>query len=90
MIFQFLRAIIRAIFLAHGHGPQATRHPAQHGVFRVHAIGEEERQIRRKIINRHATRQICLNKGEAIGERERQLRDRIRTGFGNVIARDRY
>ena len=88
VIFQFLRAVIRAVFLAHGDGPQATRHSAEYGVLRIHAIGEEERQIRCEIINRHATREIRFNKGEAIGERERQLRNRIRARFGDVIARD--
>ena len=90
VVLQFLAALVRAILVAHCHGPDAARDAAQHRVLRVHAIGEEERQVGRKIIDVHAARQIGFDKGEAIRQRERQLRDRVRASFSDVITRDRY
>ena len=42
-----------------------------------------------EIIYRHAAREIGLDEGEAVRECKRELANRIRAGFGDVIARDR-
>ncbi len=88
VVFQLLATLIRSVFLFHRHGPNTPRHPAHHGVFRVHAVAEEKAQVRRKVIDVHATRQIGFHKRETVGQRERQLADRVGAGLGNVVAAD--
>ncbi len=76
--------------LAHRHCPDAPRDAADDGVFRIHAVAEEERQVGREVVDVHAAREISLDEGESVGQRERQLRDRVRAGLGDVVARDRH
>src|SRR5690606_16594308 len=61
---------------------------ADDGVFRVHAVGEEERQVGREVVDVHATGEVVLDDGETVGQGESQLADRVRAGFGDVIAGD--
>ena len=88
VVLQFLAALVGAVLLAHGHGPDAARHPAHDGVFRVHAVAEEEAQIGREVVDVHAARQVRLHEGEAVREREGQLADRVGPGLGNVVPAD--
>ena len=89
MVLELLAALVRTVFILHGHGPDAARDAADHRVFRIHAVREEERQIRGKVVDVHAAREIRLDVGEAVGEGERELGDGIRAGFGDVIAGNR-
>ena len=86
MVFQSLAALIGAVPVPHGNRPDAPRHPAQYGVFRVHAVGEEKRQVGSEIIDVHAPGQVGFDEGETVGQREGKLRDRVRSGFGDVVA----
>lgn len=88
VVLHHLAARIRAVALAHGAGPDAAGDAADDGVFRIHAVAEEERQVGREVVDLHAARQVVLDDGEAVAERERQLRDRVRAGFGDVVAGD--
>ena len=67
MVFEFLAAQAGSVTSAQRDRPNSASHPSQHGVFRIHSVREEERQIGRKIIDRHPTRQIRLKIGEAVG-----------------------
>ena len=86
----FCDALVRAVALAHRDGPDPPRDAADDRVLGVHAVAEEERQVRREVVDVHAAREIGLDEREAVGERERELRDRIRAGLGDVIAGDRH
>ena len=88
VVLQHLAARAGRVQIAHGTRPDAPRHPPDDRVFRVHAVGEEERQVGREIIDLHAARQVVLDDREAVREREGELRDRIRAGLGDVIAGD--
>ncbi len=90
MVLELLAALVRAVSVLHRHGPDAARDAADHRVLRVHAVGKEERQVRREVVDVHAAREVRLDEGEAVGEREGELRDRVRAGFGDVIAGDRH
>ena len=90
VVLQLLAAIVRAVFLLHRHGPDAACDAAEHRVFRIHAIREEERQVGREVVDVHAARKIRFYEGETVRQREGELRDRVRAGFGDVIARDRH
>ena len=81
---------LRAVAVLHRHRPDAPRHAPEHRVLRVHAVGEEERQVRREVVDVHAAREVGLDEGEAVGERERELRDRVRARLGDVVAGDRH
>src|SRR3546814_9909254 len=70
--------------------PDAARDAADHRVFGVHAVREEEAEVRREVVDLHAAREVRLDVREAVAERERELADRIRAGFGDVIAGDRH
>ena len=87
---ELLAALVGAVAVAHRHRPDAPRDATEHRVLGVHAVGEEERQVRREVVDVHAAREVGLDEGEAVGERERELRDRVRAGLGDVIARDRH
>ena len=67
---------------------RATR--PEHRVLRVHAVGEEERQVGREVVDVHAAREVVLDEGEAVGQREGELGDRVRPGLGDVVAGDRH
>jgi hypothetical protein len=77
VVLELLAALVGAVRSLHGHGPDAARHAAQHGVFRVHAVAEEEAQVGREVVDVHAARQVGLDEGEAVGQREGQLADRV-------------
>ena len=42
-------------------------------VLRIQAVGEEERQVGREVVDVHAAGQVVLHVGEAVGQGERQL-----------------
>src|SRR5699024_9195959 len=88
VIFEHLRAAVGAVALAHGARPDAAGHPTDHGVFGVHAVGKEKRQIGREVIDIYAARQIVLDDGKTVGQRKRQLGDGGGSSFGNVVARN--
>jgi len=88
VVFQFLAARVGAVAIPQGGGPDAPGDPPEHAVFRVQSVAEKERQVRRKIVDLHAPRQISLDIGEAVGEGESQLGNGIRAGLGNVVAGD--
>ena len=90
MVLQLLRPLVGAVLLLHRDRPDAAGDATDDGVLRVHAVGEEERQVRREVVDVHAACQIRLHVGETVGERERELADRVRPGLGDVIARDRH
>ena len=73
VILEHLTARSGLIALAHGACPDATRHAPDDRVLRIHAVGEEEGQVGREVIDGHAARQVVLDDGEAVGERESQL-----------------
>jgi len=76
--------------LAHRARPDPPRDAADHCVLGIHAVGEEEREVRREVIDLHAARQVVLDDREAVRQRERQLRDRVRAGLGDVVPGDRH
>ncbi len=76
------------VAVAHGHGPDAARHPSDHRVLGVHAVGEEEDQVGGEVVDVHAPRQVRLHVGEAVGQGEGELGDRVRPGLGDVVAGD--
>jgi len=90
VVLQLLAALVGAVAVAHRYRPDAARHAAEHGVLRVHAVAEEERQVRREVVDVHAAREVRLDEREAVRQRERELRDRVRAGLGDVVARDRH
>ena len=90
VVLQLLRALVGAVAVAHGDGPDAAGDPAEHGVLGVHAVGEEERQVGREVVDVHAAGQVGLDVGEAVGEGERELADRVGPGLGDVVAGDRH
>ena len=90
MVLELLAALVGAVAVAHRHRPDAPRDAAEHGVLRVHAVAEEEAQVRREVVDVHAAREIRLDEGEAVGQRERELADRVRAGLGDVIAADAH
>ena len=90
MVLELLAALARAILVLHRHRPDAARDPPDHRVFRIHAVREEERQIRREIIDVHAACEVGLDVRKAVGQRKGELRNRIRAGLGDVIAGNRH
>ena len=90
MVLEHLAARTRLVALAHGARPDATRDPPDDRVLRVHAVGEEERQVGREVVDAHAAREVVLDDGKTVGEREGQLRDGVRPGLGDVVAGDGY
>ncbi|MCW0416172.1 hypothetical protein NB689_001926 [Xanthomonas sacchari] len=90
VVLHHLAALVAAVALAHRPCPDPPRHAADHRVLRVHAVAEEEAQVRREIVDVHAARQVVLDDGEAVAEGEGELADRVRPGLGDVIAGDRH
>ena len=90
MELELLAALVAAVAPLHRHRPDAARDAPEHRVLRVHAVGEEERQVRGEVVDVHAAREVGLDESEAVGERESELRDRVRAGLGDVVARDRH
>jgi hypothetical protein len=87
--FNFCARSSAPYFQLHGFGPDAPRHPADDGVFRVHAIGEKEGEIGRELVHVHAPRQVILHKGEAVRQGKGQLADGIGPRLGDVVAGNR-
>ena len=79
----------RAVAVAHRAGPDAPRDPADHGVLGVHPVAEEEAEVGREVVDRHAAGEVVLDDREPVRERERELGDRVRPGLGDVVAADR-
>ena len=90
MVLELLAALVGAVALPHGHGPDPPGHAADHRVLGVHPVGEEERQVGREVVDVHAAREVALDVGEAVGEGERELADGVRPGLGDVVAGDRH
>src|SRR5690606_171816 len=90
VVLQHLCARPSTVDIAQSARPDTPRDPADDGVFGIHAIGEEEREIRREIIHAHAARLVVLEQGEAVRQCERELRNGVRARLGNVISRNRH
>ncbi|OQA04813.1 MAG: hypothetical protein BWY66_02864 [bacterium ADurb.Bin374] len=90
MIFQLLGPLVRVIAVTHGDCPNAPRDAADDRVFWIHAVAEEERQVRREVVDLHAAAQIILYERKAVRQGERELRNRVRAGLGDMIAGDAY
>ena len=90
MVLELLAALVGAVAVPHRHRPDPPRDAPDHRVLGVHAVGEEERQVRREVVDVHAAREVGLDEGEAVGQREGELRDRVRPGLGDVVAGDRH
>ena len=73
VVLEFLAAPGSTIKIAHGDCPDAARDTPDHRIFRVHAVGEKERQVGREIVDVHAAREVGLDKGKAVREREGEL-----------------
>ena len=89
MVLEHLRSSLGPVTLAHGSCPDTPRNATDHRVLWVHAVGEKETQMRCKLVNFHAPREIVLNNCKPIGQRERELADRVRTSFCDVISANR-
>ena len=90
MVFESLTALVRPIAIAHPNRPDPPRDTPHNRVFRIHAIGEEKREIWCKLINTHSPGKISLNIGKPIGQCQCELGNRVRTSFRDVITRYRY
>ena len=89
MVLQLLAAVICAVAITKGDRPDAAGHAAEHRVLGIDAVAEEKGEVRREVIDLHAASEVGLDVGEAVGQRECELRDGVRSGLGNVVARDR-
>src|SRR3546814_3140507 len=58
VVLHHLAARRCAVALAHGAGPDAAGDAADDGVLRVHAVGEEERQVGREVVDLHPPREV--------------------------------
>ena len=72
----------------HGARPDAPGHAGHDRVFGIEAVAEEEGEIRREGVHREPPGQVVLDVGEAVRESEGELGDGVRSGFGDVVARD--
>jgi hypothetical protein len=88
-VLELLAALVGAVLVLHRHRPDAAGDAADHGVFRVHAVAEEEGEVGREVVDVHAAGQVARH-SEAVGQREGELADRVGAGFGDVIAGDRH
>ena len=66
VVLELLRALVGAVAFAHRHRPDAARDAADHRVLGVHAVAEEERQVRREVVDVHAAREVRLDEREAV------------------------
>ena len=89
MEFELLAALVRAVLVPHRHRPDASRHTSEHGVFGLHAVAEEKRQVRHEIVDLHSACEVGLDEREAVREGKGELRDRIRAGLCDVVSGDR-
>ena len=89
VVLELLGPLVGAVAFLHGDGPDAAGHPTDDRVLGVHAVGEEEREIRCERVHIHPPGQVRLDVGESVGQGEGQLGDGVGAGFGNVVARDR-
>src|SRR6202044_1769102 len=90
VVLQLLRPVVGAVAVAHGDRPDPPGDPAHHGVLGVHPVGEEERQVRREVVDAHAPGEVGLDVGKPVGQGERELADRVGPGLGDVVAGDRH
>ena len=88
MIFELLASWVSRVTISHSRCPNTSCHSPHHRVLRVHAVRKEEWQIRRKIVNIHASGQISLHKGKTVRQCKGQLRNRISPCFCNMVSRD--
>ena len=88
VVLEHLRARTCTVAFLHRPGPDPACDPPDYGVLRVHAIREEEAQVRREFINIHAACEVVLNNRKPIRQRKCELADRIRTCLRDVIAAD--
>src|SRR3546814_3198329 len=72
VVLHHLAARRGAVALAHGAGPDAAGDAADDGVLGVHAVGEEERQVGREVVDLHPARQVVLDDGEAVAQRSEE------------------
>jgi len=89
MVFQHLAASVGAVAFMHGTGPDTAGDASYYGVFRIHTIAEKETQVRCEFVDVHTAGKVILDDGEAVAQGKGQLADRVRTGFGDVVAGDR-
>ena len=90
VVLEPLAAIVGAVAVAQRDRPDAARHSTEHRVLGIEPVGEEERQVRREVVDRHAAREVGLHVREAVGQRERELADRVRARLRDVVAGDRH
>ena len=90
MVLELLAAFIGAIALTHGNRPNASGDAPHHCILGIHTVTKKERQVGRKVINVHTSRQIRFNVGESIRQCEGQLANRIGACLCYVIAADRH
>ncbi len=90
VVLQLLAAVVGAVLLLHGHGPDAPGHAADDAVLGIQAVAEEEAEVRREVVDVHAAGQVVLDEGEAVGQGEGQLADGIRARLGDVVPADAH
>ena len=88
VVLEHLRSRRCLVFLAHGFGPNAARHPSNDSVFRVDAVGKEEAEVGTKGIQIHAPTQVVFHIRESIGQGEGQLGNGIGSCLGDVVTAD--
>ena len=88
VVLEHLRSRRCFVFLAHGFGPNAARHPSNDSVFRVDAVGKEEAEVGTEGIQIHAPTQVVFHIRESIGQGEGQLGNGIGSCLGDVVTAD--
>ncbi len=63
---ELLRALVRAVAVLHRDRPDPPRDASDHRVLGVHPVAEEERQVRREIVDPHPAREVRLDEREAV------------------------
>ena len=87
VVLELLAALVGAVLVAHGDGPDAPGHAAEDGVLGIQAVGEEKGEVGGEVVDVHAAAQVVLHEGETVGQGEGQLRDRVGPRLGDVVAR---